>query len=419
MAPARSARAALALQKLIELDPGFGSLALWMRHADADDGAPDPKAEAWTDGRSVFYGPRFATLGAREQVAVAAHQLMHVAFRHVPRGRRMRRRFGADFDPFIWTMAVDAIVNETLFLARFALPKPCVTLTELLIAGLGETLTPEGAVGAWDAEKLYLRLMRGREDDPRPARLRRWAETRAFRPDIDPEALARGADDDAAEDAEWTQRLAMARAGSGRGVLSRRLADLPEPRTPWESVLRTRLNRAVLEAPRPTMARPARRWIAMDAAARAASRDGPGYEPGMARRTARSLVAVGVDVSGSIPDPLLRRFAAEIAGIGRRTGAEVHVIVFDEDIRAERRMAGLHWESEITGLSFAEGGGTSFVAVVDRVAALRAAAAVILTDLLGPFGDPPGRIPVIWATPGEAPSPGCGPPFGQVLSLAR
>jgi predicted metal-dependent peptidase len=416
----RSRRAALPLQALMEADPAFGALALWMRHADA---GPESgvEAPAWTDGRTIHYGPAFDALTPREKIGVVCHQIMHVAFRHMPRARRLRRRLGEEFDPLLWNLATDAIVNETLTLARITLPQPCALLSELLASALGEAAPPEEAVGRWDAETLYLRLTRSPEKESGVRRARAYAAAKDFRPDLDAEAMRLGddADDGEGQDGEWAQRIAMAAAGSRRGVLGRRIADLPQVRTPWEKVLRTKVARAVVDAPRPTMSRPARRWIAMDARARAEGAEAPGFEPGTLRRTDRPLIAVGVDVSTSIPEALLRRFAAEIAAIGRRTGAEVHVLVFDEAVLSETRMSGARWEVEAAALSFGRGGGTSFVEVVDRIAALGASIGVVLTDLVGPFGPAPRRTPIVWAIPDAAPPPGCAPPFGDVLSLAR
>jgi predicted metal-dependent peptidase len=108
---------------------------------------------------------------------------------------------------------------------------------------------------------------------------------------------------------------------------------------------------------------------------------------------------------------------AQVAGIGRRAGAEVHVLVFDEAVRSRVRLAGADWEREIASVAFARGGGTSFVEVLAEAARLGPSAIVILTDLDGPFGPPPRGAPVIWAVSAEALRRA--PPFGRVISLAR
>jgi hypothetical protein len=181
-------------------------------------------------------------------------------------------------------------------------------------------------------------------------------------------------------------------------------------------ILRGLVARAVTPAPRRSHRRPTNRWIALDADARAAGGPEPVFEPGLARDRTVPRLAVAIDASGSIDAARLALFAAQVAGIGRRTGAEVHVLVFDDGLRAQVRMQGRHWEREITGIGFSRGGGTSFVEVMEAAARLDPAMIVVLTDLDGTFGPPPGRVPVLWAVPEEPPAP---PPYGRVLSLAR
>jgi predicted metal-dependent peptidase len=154
----------------------------------------------------------------------------------------------------------------------------------------------------------------------------------------------------------------------------------------------------------------------MESAARARGSAEPVFEPGIVRDVTVPKVAVAIDASGSIDEGRLALFAAQVAGIGRRTGAEVHVLVFDEAVRSQTRMRGACWEEEITRIAFARGGGTSFVGVIEAAARLEPSVIVVLTDLEGPLGDPPGKVPVIWAVP-ETPREA--PPFGKVVSLGR
>ena len=100
-------------------------------------------------------------------------------------------------------------------------------------------------------------------------------------------------------------------------------------------MLRGLATRAVSDAPRRTHRRPARTWIAMEAEAGRTGGPAPVFQPGIARGSDRPRVIVGLDTSGSVDDALLARFAAEIAGIARRTGAETRVLAFDESVHAE------------------------------------------------------------------------------------
>ncbi|GAA0312338.1 vWA domain-containing protein [Rhodovulum strictum] len=453
MTPLRhSTRARRALTKLAEQDPAFAALALWCTHLDSDQRA----GAAWTDGRAIHYGPEFEGLSLPEQIGLAAHHILHIAFRHAPRSRAMYLRFGDRFDEDLFNLATDAIVNETLMLTGYILPRPAVRLTGLLLATTREKISGQDAVTKYDAERLYIALMQdaapprttrpgdkgvasggggrtggqGGSGGEKPRRggaladaARAYADQMAFAPDLE---SARDERDDGAgreEDADWRQRVARAMeagrlAGHGIGALGHRLADLPEVHTPWEVLLRGLVSRAVMASPRPLATRPARRWLARDADARAHGGPDPAFEPGILRDRDIPRIVVGVDSSGSVDGTLLAKFAAELGAIAKRTGAETHVLVFDTEVRSRAVMGGAVWERRITDILFTRDGGTSFIQVMDEALALDPSAVVILTDLQGPFGPVPRqRLPILWAVPGEPPATGA--PFGRVLSLAR
>jgi hypothetical protein len=431
-----STRAGPALRHLAEIDPALGALALWCRHRDADaetaDGPP-----AWTEGETILYGPGFETLARHEAAGLAAHHVLHIAFRHAPRAAALAARFGPGFAPDLFNLAADAILNTTLLAAGHALPRPCTTLAVLVADALGERPDP-AALSGTDVETLYLRLTarqnrpaaRGRAAagtgaapvDP-AERARAHALARGFRRDLehrgtDPEGPA-----EAAMAAEWAQRLARAleagrRAGTGLGALGHPLGDLPAVRTRWERELRGLLARAVTMHPEPARHRPARRWIAAEASARATGAPSPAFEPGRGRLPDPPRLAVAIDMSGSIDDRLLARFAAEIAGIARRTGAEIYALAFDTEVRDRRRLTAADCATAIGRLAIGRDGGTAFSPVLAEAAALAPAAIVLLTDLDGPIGPPPDRIPVIWALPPGESRPEAEPPFGRVLRLA-
>lgn len=432
-----SRRAARALRKLSETDPAIAALALWCRHrdagGDADGSGTGDAVPASSDGTTIFYRPRFEALTLHEQMGICAHHVLHIAFRHAARARALGQRFGEAFDPEAYNAAADAVLNEALILAGHALPRPAVLASELLQELAGERLRPEEAVARYDADRLYTRLMAAadsgasgsdaREDRSRAAgeAVRCAAETAGHRGDLEVGEAEGQPGEETGDEAEWRQRIDRAleagrRAGRGLGALGHRLADLPENRTPWETILRRLLTKAVIQAPRQSWRRPSGRWLAMEADARRAERPVPVFEPSLRRDGAIPRIAVCLDCSGSIDTARLRLFAAQVAGIARRTGAEVHLLVFDEAVRATTRLSPGRIEQEICSASFAREGGTSFVEVIPAAASRDPSAIVVLTDLDGPMGDPPGKLPVIWAVPKGPPAP---PPFGTVISLAR
>jgi len=270
---AHSTRATRALQKLSETDPAFAALALWCAHRDAPGAADGPPA--WTDGETIYYGPGYEALNDGEQVGCAAHHILHVAFRHVPRGRAMKARLGRSFDADLYGLATDALINESLQLAGYALPRPAPLLTGLLKESLGEEVTPDQAVATWDADKLYVRIQQGGEGPGQAARSSRgsssgaassgpagkspasaatdYGKDQGYRPDMALEegpAAGTEEEEDSHAEEEWRQRVARAMeagrlAGTGSGVLGHRIEDLPAQRTPWEVRLRGMVTRAV------------------------------------------------------------------------------------------------------------------------------------------------------------------------------
>jgi predicted metal-dependent peptidase len=141
----------------------------------------------------------------------------------------------------------------------------------------------------------------------------------------------------------------------------------------------------------------------------------PAYQPGRARQSARPRIAIGLDTSSSIDPLTLSLFLAETEGIARRTGAEAHLLAFDEEVHETRRIEPSAWGG-LRDASFRSGGGTDFAPVLAAAGRLAPSIAVILTDLDAPFGPPPA-CPVLWAVPGRgALDP---PPFGRVLRIGE
>lgn len=476
---AHSERATVALRKLAEFDPAFMSLSLWANHRDTDGEDQVGKtidaegnieefrrkvefAPAYTNGRDIYYGTKFGTWSMENQMAVCAHEIMHIAFRHVTRGKALAMRFGNKYDPQIFNIATDAIINDTLRLAGYRLPGNCIYLVELFEEVFKEKVTAEDAIGEWDAEKLYMRIMNERKSQsggggkgkPQPGqgqgqgqgqsggqepqsgqgggqgegeddqddksqaqRAKDYASGKDFHDDMD--TSGKLTPEDAQEDNDWHQRVERAmrhgkQAGKGIGKLGHKIADLPKSRVPWELILRRAVNKAVTRSPRPSYTTPARRWIGAEDNAIRRGLPTPAYEPGFVKQNTRPRVVVGVDVSGSIGDQELEIFCGEIASIGKKTGAEIHVIVFDTAVLSQQKLDGVDFEAEIKKVDFARGGGTSFIEVMDRAEVIDPSIIVILTDLYGPFREKQPRCPVIWAS-AEEQSPQ--PPYGKLLSL--
>ena len=425
-------RGTRAIQRMIEFAPATGGLALWVRHADVADEAP-PIA---TDGTTLRYGKAFEALDLDLQTGLIAHAVLHVGLRHPQRYLDLQGLIG-DVDLRLFTICADAIVNSTLgHLGWLRLPSGSVFVEQLLDRVLGKRATADEALLAWDVEALYRaiddrRPGRGRDGegggaqgDPSTAQATSGARkdgpnastARALGAGILPD-LVPAPDPDQPPEHEadaartWTERLVRAHANDAAFSMLRTLvADLPRTRTPWEQSLRVQLARALSMRPSLSWSRPTRSYLANQ------GRAGPHrrlpWEPGFSGLRPVPRLAVIVDVSGSIDDALMERFATEVEAITRRLEAGLVVIVGDDRVRSVTRCE--PGRSPLRELVFDGGGGTDFTPLLEEAARHRPDIAIVLTDLDGPARDEPSW-PVIWAVPDAHRT--AVPPFGRKLVL--
>lgn len=396
-------RAARALAHLGEVDPALAVLALWCRHRDGDGATR-------TEGDTITYGDGFAALNLPEQVGTVAHHVLHVALRHSMRAAALAERLGDAFDPVLFGMAADGIVNDTLILAGHAIPRPAVTLTDLLSVAGQPAPSAVAALERWDADRLAMML---HADAGRARQVADWGKTRGFAPDLNPGNRGATPGDTAAD---WRNRMLRAleagrKAGAGIGRIGAVLADLSTEQVPWEVHLRGLLARALADRPQPNWRRPAGRWVARMAEAERTGAPAPVFEPGTTRAAHRPRVVIGLDTSSSIDAQTLRLFGAEARSIARRTGAEAHLLAFDETVFAAHRLDPDGWRA-LESLPLRTGGGTDYRDLFVQAGALCPSIAIILTDLDAALPPAPA-FPVIWAVP----RPVDAPPFGRVLVM--
>lgn len=400
------------MRALAEADPAIAALSLWCSHRDGPQTA--------TRGETITYGPAFAAMPLHEQMGLAAHHILHVALRHSARAEALAMRLGEGFDAALFNLAADALINEAVLEGDHALPRPAVLATDLVARALGTKATAPEVLAEWDAERLYFAL-RGQDGEgaTQEGAAQSYAQAQEFDTDLEPEG-GNPEEGDAAQDAaRWRQHITRAMdagrtAGRGVGRIGHRLAEISQPRIPWEQVLRRLLNAALMRAPRPTPQRPARRWIAGAAQAQRAGTPQPGFEAGSKPHTDIPRIAIAMDASSSIDDARLALFWAEVTGIARRLRAELHLMVFDDEIRHSAVIDPTTVRLPLPELP--RGGGTAFVPVIAQAQQLGAAALVILTDLEGDAGIAPRGLQVIWAV---SEAGGITPPFGRLIDLSR
>jgi|GEM_PF-287608 len=406
-------RGTRAVRRMVEHAPATGGLALWMQHMDVQGGADRSGPPVSTNGVQVRYAAHFDSLPLAQQTGWVAHEVLHIALRHPQRFLDLQALIG-DVDLALFNTCADAIVNRTLaHLAWLQLPDDGPRLDTLLLSALGAQQTIESALLQWDVESLYRAVDdrhpgngRGQEDSrqkqqpdrrqdgPRAARVRALGGPEHA--DLQPDAETRGAPEAEAEATrEWSERVLRSHAGDGDfSMLRTLLADLPRVRTPWQQVLRIQLARALTPKLSVSWSRPARSYIA-NQGRNAAGHRMP-WEPGfsMAQRVPR--LAVVVDVSGSVEDSLMERFAREIEAITRRLKAGLVLVVGDDRVRAVAHFK--PGQSDLRQVVSEGGGGTDFSPLLQEADQHLPDIGVVLTDLQGPAAYRP-RWPVVWAVP--------------------
>jgi predicted metal-dependent peptidase len=429
-----------AIQRMVEFAPSTGSLALWVKHQ-----AQPPEADApivSTDGNTLLYGRGFDALAIAEQIGLVAHEVLHIALRHPQRFLDLKALLG-DVDLQLFNICADAIVNSALsHLNWLLLPRSAIYLDRLLTNTLGIDQTIEKSLLEWDVERLYRAIddrhpRRGGGNDrsgpsetngvsetqtlqSKPSEMRRdglkSARARAMGAqimmDLMPVPESHAPPEAEAEQTRlWSERIERGHAGDGEhSMLRTLLADLPRVHTPWEQILRAHLARYLSSKPGISWSRPTRSYLANQG--RCGPRGRLPWEPGFSTSKLVPRLVVIVDVSGSIEDDLLERFALEIEAMTRRLEADLVLVIGDDCVRRVVRFEpGL---SDLREIAFNGRGGTDFTPLLLEADKHRPDVAIVLTDLQGPAEFRP-RWPVIWAVPETHDR--TVQPFGRKLAL--
>jgi Putative metallopeptidase domain len=146
------------LRDAIEVMPGLGGIALWVKFLDSDD----PSLVARTDGIHVEAGPRYSEYDGTERRFILLHELLHVALAHPARAREMKKRH-QDLDHRLYNIACDAIINTALDGVHcIRAPNEVVTLEKVLTV-LGQWKEGDNTaevIRRWSSEALYLAMVR-------------------------------------------------------------------------------------------------------------------------------------------------------------------------------------------------------------------------------------------------------------------
>lgn len=393
---------------LVLSEPFFGQLALRLRLE-----SNDTIKTARTNGLMLHVNQDWVMdMPAAELRGVLAHEVMHCGMGHAS------RRHGRDIKR--WNEACDHAVNLELLKAGFLLPKGHLADSRF------EGKSAESIFTLLEAEQ----RQRGAQGGGKPKEGQGQPQAgqghqAAGNPpatgpqgdDLDPGGCG-GVEDAPAEDGgiaseaeleanarEWevaVAQAAQAAKGAGKlpGALDRLAKALVNPKQDWKEVLRRFcVDKAQSES---TWSRPNRRMVAQGI-----------YFPS-SKPVGMGQLAVIIDVSGSIDQAQLDRFATELNAIAEDTvPASIRLIYCDTKVTSDQTY--LTDEYPVT-IRAQGGGGTDMGPAFQRLAESddQPVAIVCLTDL--DFGSrwpaDPG-IPTLWAATGRRNKA----PWGEVVSV--
>ena len=392
----------------ITKSPGFAAIALWVPyHVSDDDGFV-----AYTDGQKIVFGAKFWEYSRLEQAFIFVHEVLHVAFCHIARARKIAGHSGAHHS--IWNIATDAIINESLrAMPWLETPQDGIFFEKIV----DENTLENQAASTWSAEALYLYLLEKIALPNSREGLEEWVRDWMRKNGLDPDNcdLRVGAGDSSGNLSDdvaariWNSRLMRAQAGDRAGGLLRRLSqDFPVAKTPWPQILRAFLQDAILPRSLENWNRPSRRTLANNSEI---------FEPATTREKGIRKVAIAVDTSGSIDDETLRRFASEIEQIQRRSGCEIYLLSADAAVQTEQivKNDGKSFLQKLQSgqIEFKGGGGTMFGPAIQKINESGANVGLYLTDMFGDFGTEKPKMPFLWCSI----SPNETAPFGRVIYL--
>lgn len=330
-----------------------------------------------TDGKTIFIDEDFLTaLPVENAVFGVCHEIAHAMWEHMHRAKQYQS-FGFDgakFDPRLWNIATDYVINDLLETSKCGNIKRDAK-------GKPEWLLNPKYTSTWSGEDVYRDLLQNGmpKGGGAPGGDGQMDVHMYDLSDISDAELKR-AIQTAAESAKAMGKLP--------GSLERFAEQLLAPQITWQELLRTTV---VTAATRDTnsWSRPHRRRLV-------------GQGVYLARPSAYGCdrIVVAVDTSGSIGQRELNVFFSELADILRTCRPEVvDVLGADSAVASHEELTG---DTDITQdpPKVGGGGGTNFNPVFEWVEEhdIRPDALVYFTDLHGPGPSEEPGYPVIWCS---------------------
>lgn len=92
--------------RIICTDGSLKGLLTFVHHVVVKEGHPMFESVAYTDGDKMYFADKFFSQDVPVQCAIILHEMFHIVFRHVNRGRKRIHD--------LWNIACDAIINESI-----------------------------------------------------------------------------------------------------------------------------------------------------------------------------------------------------------------------------------------------------------------------------------------------------------------
>jgi predicted metal-dependent peptidase len=342
---------------------------------------------AATDGTNLILNPEtFFKMKLDERVFVVAHEILHCVFNHcivtMPMKRSGKVKYpdgtALPYDHALMNAAMDYVINDTLVHDNVGRMPTDVDGKQV---GLHDPSIADRNTSFVDSyRKLYEDLEKNGGKAPS-----------GFDALLEPGS---GQGQDPAQAAqqrsqtEWDTAVAAALAsaklqGKLGSNLERLLSEIVDPTVPWHEHIRATLARRIGGGGY-DWRKPDRRLIQRDIYAPQRSGNGCG------------TLVVGCDTSGSIGQPELNAFFAEMRGILDDLRPEqVHIVWCDAKVH---KVDTVEDAMEIDALKPHGGGGTDFRPVFEWIDNEAGAidGLIYLTDGYGSFPDQPPPYPVIW-----------------------
>lgn len=407
------AYAARLIRSRMELLHSHGFYGMLLMHLKI---SIDPELEtAATDGEHIFFSPAFLdSITDSELRFILMHEVMHVVFDHVDRGR--------EFDRELYNIAADIVVNSNILLEND------MEETAITVGGsVSMHLTPDGREGhLFTAEKVYEMLMQKAKNSCGTAGGQAGAQSgSSAKGSGGSPGKSRGAFADdhsrwgqhgsgSVRHDVWVRRIIDAakaieiqKDAFGRGELpmfaQRLLKQLRSPQTDWRQVLDEFVQEEICDY---SFAPPDRRF------------DGELFLPDFNVPEERvEDVLFMIDTSGSVSDSSMTAAFSEIKGALEQFGGRLRgwLGFFDAAVYEPQPFESVEELMEIKPLG---GGGTSFHAVFSYVSEEMneklPSCIVILTDGYAPFPkeEEVPEVPVLWLMTTEVQ-----PPFGRAVRI--